>query len=749
MKRLAQILTLTVMLQIFGAEYHLLVAQTSQPAGSSQTVKTPTRTAKASTRGARRVAAIPVGFADPIRHFEEFTRTQMALDQTVGLTIGFMKDAFVWVKGYGYADLENKSPAKAESAYRLASVTKPMTAVAILQLVEKGKINLDAEVQTYVPYFPKKPWPVTVRQLLGHLGGISHYKNYEQEGRIKNHKSTREAVAIFENFDLVAEPGTRYSYSSYGYNLLGAVIEGASGMSYGEYMRQNIWQPLGMTDTRMDEPLEIIPNRVRGYQLVDGKVMNSEFVDISSRFAAGGTRSTVPDLLKFAKGIMGGKLVSSDSMTLASTSMSTRAGRLTNYGMGWETTPYAGRYIITHSGGQQETRTLLYILPSRKMAIAVGVNFEGSNPGVYVDRLFQVLTGSPLYLDIYSSDKLKGTVAEAVKATFDYGLSNFERTQKSLAVNENDLAEAFAYFNTYVNPDAFKANPQDASKKIRDGVHPAGNQALTKVGSYMAKKLLENNGPGRLESYTRLGGLEFFQDYIALTQSDNGIPKALRFNSAFEALVTEMASDWKRSNTEYVRQFWLVPDADLDVVAKALRQSFAGVSVYPSVVDDFFNVTRQFVLKGDRARALKAGQLALELYPQSPTANFLQGIALILNHDSTRGQVSLKKAATINPNQNGLASAGGLNNIAYQLAGVGMVDDALAVLNAAIELYPKEANLYDSQGEFLLKKGDKAKALESYKKALDANPNFGNAAGAREILKRLSAELGASESTKQ
>ena len=496
MKRLAQILTLALMLQFFVAEYAVLAVQTSQSKGSSETVKTPTRTARASTRGAKRIASTPIGFAEPIRRFEEFTRKQMALDRTVGLTIGFMKDDFVWVKGYGYADLENKSPAKAESAYRLASVTKPMTALAILQLVEKGKLNLDAEVQTYVPYFPKKPWPITVRQVLGHLGGISHYKNYEQEGHIKDHKSTREAVAIFENFDLVAEPGTRYSYSSYGYNLLGAIIEAASGMSYGEYMRQNIWRPLGMTDTRMDDPLEIIPNRVRGYQLVDGKVKNSEFIDISSRFAAGGTRSTVPDLLKFAKGIMEGRLVSRDSMTLASTSMSTRAGRLTNYGMGWETTPYAGRYIITHSGGQQETRTLLYLLPARKMAIAVGVNFEGSNPGVYVDRLFQLLTGSPLDLDVYSADKLKAAVSEAIKATFNYGLSSFEHTGKSLAPNESELAEAFAYFNENSNPDALKANPQEALKKIREGVHPVGNQAFTKVGSYMAQKLLDKNGPG-------------------------------------------------------------------------------------------------------------------------------------------------------------------------------------------------------------------------------------------------------------
>ena len=745
MKRLAQILTLSLMLQSFVAQSHELVAQEPQATGSSKTATTATSTSRASTRGTK--SGAPNRFAEPVRLFEEFARKQMALDQTVGLTMGFMKDDFVWVKGYGYADLENKSPAKAESAYRLASVTKPMTAVAILQLVEKGKINLDAEVQTYVPYFPKKQWPVTVRQVLGHLGGISHYKNYEQEGHIKVRKSTREAIAIFENFDLVAEPGTRYSYSSYGYNLLGAIIEAASGMSYGDYMRQNVWQPLGMIDTRMDDPLEIIPNRVRGYQLVYGKVKNSEFIDISSRFAAGGTRSTVPDLLKFAKGIIEGKLVSGESMNWMRNSMSTKGGRLTNYSMGWETTPYNGRYMLVHSGGQQETRTLLYVLPSQNMAIAVGVNFEGSNPGVYVNRLYQLLTGVPIDFDVYSPDKVKAGIAEAIKATFNYGLSSFEQTGKSIATSDSELVEAFAYFNDSTNLDALKTNPQEALKKIREGVHPAGKQAFTKVGSYMAQKLREKNGPSRMELFEGLGALNFFNDYIALAKADPTLPSGLSFTEGFSALVTDMARDWSKANSDYARQFWLMPDADLNLVGKTLRQSFTGLSVYPNLVDDFFNVARQAVLKGDHARALKTAQLALELYPESGTANFLQGIALVLNRDSASGQIALKKGAALNPN--GPASAGGLNNIAYQLGGVGMVDDALAVLATAIELYPKEANLYDSHGEFLMKKGEKAKALESYKKALEVNPDFGNAAGAREIVKKLKVELGAAETSKQ
>lgn len=682
-------------------------------------------------------------YAKQIRVFEEFARKQMALDKTVGMTIGFIKDDFVWVEGYGYADLENKSPAKPESAYRLASVTKPMTALAVLQLVEKGKIDLDAEVQTYVPYFPKKQWPITVRQVLGHLGGISHYKNPANELHIKEHRSTREAIAIFENFDLVAEPGTRYSYSSYGYNLLGAIIEAASGMSYGDYMRQNIWQPLAMTSTQMDDPLEVIPNRVRGYQLVNGQVKNSEFIDISSRFAAGGTRSSISDLLKFAKGIMDEKLLKTDTMSVMATSMSTRAGRLTNYGLGWETSPFNGRYMLVHSGGQQETRTLLYILPTRKLAIAVGVNFEASNPGVYVDRLFQLLTGSPLILNVYSSDKVKAAAAEAVKATFDYGLSNFERTHKSLAASDQELIEAFAHFNSLVNPEALKANSQDTLAKIRQGAHPAAKEAFMKIGSFMAAKLQAKNGAAGLDRYSAQGGLSFFEDYIAFTKADPSGSKEVQFNEPFAALVTEMARDWNKSNTPYVRQLWLMPDSDLDAVAKNLRQSFAGATVYPSLVDDLFGITRQYVLNKDGARALKASQLAVELYPEAPGASFLEGISWILNKDLARGIASLKKSATLNPSPNGPASAGGLNSIAYQLAGAGMVDEAMAILQTAIEIYPQEANLYDSLGEFQLKKGEKAKALASYQKALATNPEFGNAAGAKEIVRKLTEELAA------
>ncbi len=678
--------------------------------------------------------SIAAQYRDELKQFDDFVARQMKFDKTPGLTIGFIKDGETWVKGYGFADLENKLPAKPESAYRLASVSKSMTALAIMQLVEKKKIDLDAEVQTYVSYFPKKQWPVTVRQVLGHIGGISHYQNDEKEGHIKEHKNTREAIAIFQDFDLVAEPGTRYNYSSYGYNLLAAIVEAASGMSFGDYMKQNVWGPAGMTDTRLDDPEDVIPNRVRGYRLLNGQIKNSEFVDISSRFGGGGTRSTVPDLLKYATSIMEGRLLSSEGMITATTSMATRDGRLTNYAMGWDTAPFQGRYILAHSGGQQESLTLLYVLPARKLAIAIAMNFENGDPGVYLDRLFQLVTGTPLAIPLYSVDRAKAPLINAINNTFNYGLAYYEHFGKPMTTDPNELAKAFAYFNESVDLNKIKANPQEAAKRNREGVHPVAQQAFTKAGSYMAAKLAEKHGAATLDSYAALGGLVFLEDYLALENT----PKDLQGSEELKTVVKALASDSRKTNTAYVRNLAFTTDTDLDLAGKNLRSSFQGATIYPNLVDSLFALTSQSILSRDSARALKASRLAFDLYPESNGAIVGYGLALVLSGDTAGGQEKLRQAASLLPT--GLAGPGGLNSIAYQIGNVGMVDEALTLFRIAIDLYPKEANLYDSMGEFQLKKGDKTKALESYQKALEIDPNFPNAAAAREIVKKLSEE---------
>ena len=390
-------------------------------------------------------------YSDAILQFEIFVKDQMARDRIPGLSIGFKKDDFIWASGYGYSDLENGVPAKAESAYRLASITKTFTAIAVLQLVEEGKIDLDVEVQRYVPTFPRKKWPVTIRPLLGHLGGISHYKDYTAEGRIREPKNTQEALAIFQDWELVAEPGTRYNYSSYGYNLLGAVIEGASGEPYGKYIQNNIFRPLGMTSSRMDDPTELIANRVRGYRLVDGAIKNSEYVNVSSRFAGGGTRSTIIDLLKYAKGIMAGNLLKMETWAQMFIPMTTTKGRSTGYGMGWNVRPWNGHFQVSHGGSQPETRTHLLIFPLDGFAVAAGCNLEGTNLMPYVTRLAELILDEDLDSRAYIPDEAGQTIYRACSQIFSRGLSQFLWKEGQLSPDQDDIEKAFAYLNRHLS----------------------------------------------------------------------------------------------------------------------------------------------------------------------------------------------------------------------------------------------------------------------------------------------------------
>jgi len=666
-----------------------------------------------------------------LAEFEEFVKKQMATDKIPGLSIGFIKDDVMWAKGFGYADLENKTPAKAESMYRLASVTKPMTATAVLQLAEKGKINLDAEVQTYVPYFPKKQFPVTVRQLLGHLGGISHYKDYDKEGHFKDHKNTREAIAVFENFDLVNEPGTRYFYSSYGYNLLGAVIESASGQSYGQYMTENVWKPLGMNDTRLDNPTDIIPNRVRGYQLVGDQIKNSEFVDISSRFAAGGTRSTVIDMLRFAKGTYEGKVLSKASLDLMYNPMTTKSGEISYYSAGWDTFPFNGRFSVSHSGGQQETTTHLFCFPTRKLAIAIAVNLEGAERAPYVKRLFEMLTGEAWNVNAYiANGQKKVPLYLAMQAAFEEGRARFEKTQNIFSDNQ-DTAQAFALFNQALNNETLEIKqPPDIAQKIRQG-RSLSSGPFIKIGSYMAMKLQEKYGAERLASYSSTGAITFFNDYMELKD----VPKEFRFNEAVEKNVTAWQKSWSKTNTAAMRQIVISPGTNFDELGTQLRKDFAGADVYPNFSDNLISALERSVRQRDFAKALKAGELAAELYPAFDRTNAYYGIILVTSGDKEKGKQFLKRAIEIN--SKGLASAESLNNFAYLLARIGMRDGGLAILQTAVELYPNEANLYDSIGDFFSTKGMKEKAIEFYKKALAINPNYPNAENAKAILKKL------------
>ena len=195
----------------------------------------------------------------------------MASTHVPGVSIAVVENGQLeWAAGFGFADLENNVPASEQTLYRLASISKSLTATGAMQLWERGKLDLDAPVQKYCPAFPQKSAPITTREVMGHLGGIRHYKTGPDDLEIGNTKHFDDPIQagldFFKSDPLVAAPGSHFHYSTQGYTLVGCVMEGASGAKYTDFMRQNVFGPAGMEHTQVDNRFTIIPFRTRFYE---------------------------------------------------------------------------------------------------------------------------------------------------------------------------------------------------------------------------------------------------------------------------------------------------------------------------------------------------------------------------------------------------------------------------------------------------------------------------------------------------
>lgn len=295
-----------------------------------------------------------------------------------GLSLAVMVDGkLVYSESFGYADLEERVPAWPTTKFRIGSISKPMTAVALMKLVEAGKIDLDAPVQKYVPSFPDKGAKITVRMIAGHLGGIRHYKGDEMMAS-QHYASMTEGLKIFENDPLVSPPGTKFNYSTYGFNLLGAVIESASGQDFPSYMEQQVFGPMGLVHTTADENAKIIEQRSRFYEKAkDGGPENAPYVDNSYKWAGGGFISTAEDLVKFGNGILQPGILKAESLRTMLTSQKTASGEETGYGIGWGVRKSkSGKPVWEHAGGSVGGTSQLIVYPETRLVIAMANNFS-------------------------------------------------------------------------------------------------------------------------------------------------------------------------------------------------------------------------------------------------------------------------------------------------------------------------------------------------------------------------------------
>ena len=328
----------------------------------------------------------------------------MASTHVPGLSVAIVEDGeYEWAQGFGFADLESNAPASEHTLYRLGSISKSLTATAAMQLWDRGRLDLDAPVQKYCPSFPQKPWPISTRQVLGHLGGIRHYRsNSQEDAEVGNTKhfddSIQAGLNFFKDDALVAQPGTSFHYSTQGYTLIGCVIEGASGAKYVDFIRQNVLLPAQMEQTQPDNRFAVVPYRTRFYQKAEsGTVRNADFLDSSYKIPGGGWLSSAEDLARFEVAILKDKLIRRATRDLMWTPLKPSDGSKDTYALGWDWGQEnlhepAG---VGHTGLQQGTSTAFVIAPERRAGVVVLTNMTDQPSGDLAREILKILVIAP------------------------------------------------------------------------------------------------------------------------------------------------------------------------------------------------------------------------------------------------------------------------------------------------------------------------------------------------------------------
>jgi len=314
---------------------------------------------------------------DPkIKKLEENIERLRIESESVGWTATISKDGkTILSEGFGLANYEQQVPVYPDKTkFRIGSISKALTAAALGTLIAENKIDLDAPIQKYVPYFPEKKYPMTTRQVAGHTAGIRHYRGDENLSS-KYYPTVKEGLDIFMNDTLLFEPGTNYSYSSYGFNLLSAIMEAASGEEFLHLMQTRVFDPLGMTQTVAEHMDSLIMYRAGYYDSSNGKVINAPYVDNSYKWAGGGFISTSEDLVRFGNAMLNNTLFPEEVKQQLVTSQVLPNGEKTGYGMGFFTgVNDFGREYYGHTGGSIGGCANLIIFPKEQLVVAVITN---------------------------------------------------------------------------------------------------------------------------------------------------------------------------------------------------------------------------------------------------------------------------------------------------------------------------------------------------------------------------------------
>ena len=429
---------------------------------------------------------------------------EMAVDSPVaGLSIAVdRRGETLHAKGYGFANLEHEIPAAADTVYRIGSVTKQFTAAAILQLVDQGKLSLDDDLTDFLPDYPVQGHRVTVRHLLNHTSGIQTFtstRGYRENMPLD--RSHAEVLAWFQDQPFNFAPGEDYRYNNSGYYLLGMVIEKVSGQSYEGYLKEKVFEPLGLTDTHYDLARKIIKRRSEGYSRSFQGLVHAPYLSMHLPFAAGAIASNVSDLIRWQRALFAGEVMSADSLRQMTTAGQLSDGSPLTYGFGLSVGELDGHRKIAHGGSINGFRSTLAYYPDDGVTIAILANTDGAIPGRMEEQIARLVFGAKEDLDllIRGATVVDGTGKPRVVT--DVGIRNgvitlvgpAENTQARETIDGRNLVLAPGFIDVHNHTAPAIANPGRRFNEgfVRQGVTtvvggPDGSMAPSQIKQLIA-----------------------------------------------------------------------------------------------------------------------------------------------------------------------------------------------------------------------------------------------------------------------
>jgi len=338
--------------------------------------------------GCSAIAQTSASTPDPL---DAYVHAELQSQHIPGLALLVARDGkVVRAQGYGLANVELQVPVKPETVFQSGSVGKQFTATVVMMLVEEGKIRLDDPITKYLKSTPSSWNEVTIRELLSHTAGFTDYpENFDFR---KDYTETQ-LLKMVEGIPLAFPPGTKWSYSNLGYLTLGILIHQVTGKFYGDFLQERIFQPLGMTTTRIISEADIVPNRAAGYRLVKGELKNQEWVSPTLNTTADGALYfSILDLSKWDAALYTEKLLKRSSLKQMWTIAMLKNGEPNSghYGFGWSILTKSSHRVLDHGGAWQGFRSHISRYVDDKLTVVVLANLDSADTGKITDHIAEL-----------------------------------------------------------------------------------------------------------------------------------------------------------------------------------------------------------------------------------------------------------------------------------------------------------------------------------------------------------------------